>query len=65
MLFADAQVPQAEQVNTLMQLCTAATDANVQIKCIGTLECLAQHAESIDGNRVRPVFSRVHAVPRR
>ena len=47
------QIPQEAQVGVLIQLCTAAPDASVKVKCIGTLECLAQHPEAIDGNRVR------------
>ncbi|GJE89540.1 fungal symportin 1-like domain-containing protein [Phanerochaete sordida] len=49
-------VPQVEQVNVLVQLCTAASDPAVKVKCIGTLECLAQHPQSIDGNRMISQF---------
>ncbi|THG94495.1 hypothetical protein EW026_g6991 [Hermanssonia centrifuga] len=45
-------IPQEEQVKILMQLCESAADVNMKVKCIGTLECLAQHPESIDANRV-------------
>ena len=51
------QVPQVEQVNVLIQLYTAASEPAVQVKCIGTLECLAQHPASIDGNRVSAAFA--------
>ncbi|KAH9950943.1 ARM repeat-containing protein [Amylocystis lapponica] len=44
--------PDAAQVEVLMQLCGTATDARVQVKCIGTLECLAAHPEAVDANRV-------------
>lgn len=39
-------------VKVLMELCNATTDESVKVKCIGTLECLAQYPESVDGNRV-------------
>ncbi|OBZ78860.1 hypothetical protein A0H81_01356 [Grifola frondosa] len=45
-------MPSGEQVQLLMQLCGATTDVGVKVKCIGTLECLAQHAESVEANRV-------------
>ncbi|EMD42255.1 hypothetical protein CERSUDRAFT_110786 [Gelatoporia subvermispora B] len=41
-----------EQVDVLIQFCNATSDPLVKVKCIGTLECLAQHPQSIDGNRV-------------
>ncbi|KAH9923614.1 ARM repeat-containing protein [Fomitopsis serialis] len=44
-------------VKVLMQLCDAATDEGVKVKCIGTLECLAQHPGSVDANRVCTYFS--------
>ncbi|KAF7793565.1 hypothetical protein EIP86_004679 [Pleurotus ostreatoroseus] len=44
--------PQEEHVKVLMQLCDAADDDAVKVKCIGTLECLAQHPTSVDANRV-------------
>ena len=47
------QVPVDEQVQTLMKVCDSSTEARVQVKCIGTLECLAQHPDSIEANRVR------------
>ena len=37
----------------LMQLFDAMDDDAVKVKCIGTLECLAQHPTSVDANRVR------------
>lgn len=36
----------------LMQLCNGSTDSMLRVKCIGTLECLAQFPNSIDGNKV-------------
>ncbi|KAJ3534098.1 hypothetical protein NM688_g7187 [Phlebia brevispora] len=35
-----------------MQLYESSSDDAVRVKCVGTLECLAQHPESIDANRV-------------
>ncbi|KAH8111844.1 armadillo-type protein [Phellopilus nigrolimitatus] len=45
-------VPTEEQVKLLMQLCDASSDEKVKVKCIGALECLAQHPESIEANRI-------------
>lgn len=45
-------VPNEEQVQLLIQLCNSSTDPAIRVKCIGTLECLAQHPQSIDANRV-------------
>lgn len=52
-LTRSVQVAEAEQVQLLMQLCDASTDEQVKVRCIGTLECLAQHPQSIDANQVR------------
>ena len=38
----DVQIPDGEQVNVLIQQCNAADDPRLQVKYIGTLECLAQ-----------------------
>lgn len=45
-------VPNEEQVQLLIQLCNSSADLAIRVKCIGTLECLAQHPQSIDANRV-------------
>jgi len=45
-------VPQEEQIKVLIQLCDASSDLKVRVKCIGTLECLAQHPESIQTNAI-------------
>ncbi|KAH7886017.1 ARM repeat-containing protein [Phlebopus sp. FC_14] len=45
-------IPDEEQVQILINLCELSADAQVRVKCIGTLECLAQHPGSIDANRV-------------
>jgi hypothetical protein len=45
-------VPNEDQVQLLIQLCNSSTDPAIRVKCIGTLECLAQHPQSIDANRV-------------
>lgn len=48
------QVPVDAQVQLLIQFCEASSEQAVKVKCIGTLECLAQHPQSIDANRVSP-----------
>ena len=52
-----SQVPNTDQVGILMQFCDATVDPRVKVKCIGTLECLAQHPDSIEANLVRQNFS--------
>jgi hypothetical protein len=45
------QEPKPEQVQALMALCDgAAADAQLGVKCIGTLECLAQNTAFVDAN---------------
>ncbi|KAF9245889.1 ARM repeat-containing protein [Melanogaster broomeanus] len=44
-------VPDEEQVQILIKICDSSADAQVHVKCIGTLECLAQHPDFIDANR--------------
>ncbi|KXN88885.1 hypothetical protein AN958_06755 [Leucoagaricus sp. SymC.cos] len=44
--------PSEEHISLLIQFCNATSDAKVKTQCIGTLECLAQHPNSIDANRV-------------
>lgn len=46
------QVPIDHQTQILMNVCDSSTDVRVQVKCIGTLECLAQYPDSIEANRV-------------
>jgi hypothetical protein len=53
----ESQVPNEDQVQLLIQLCNSSTDPAIRVKCIGTLECLAQHPQSIDANRVSRMFS--------
>ena len=50
-------VPREDQVQLLMHLCDTAASISVRVKCIGTLECLAQHPDSIEANRVSVVLS--------
>lgn len=38
-----------------MNVCESSTEARAQVKCIGTLECLAQYPDSIEANQVRCV----------
>ncbi|KAG6876150.1 hypothetical protein C0992_000680 [Termitomyces sp. T32_za158] len=45
-------VPNEEQVTLLTQLCNTASDEKIRVRCIGTLECLAQHPQAIDGNKL-------------
>jgi hypothetical protein len=49
------QDPEAEQVQALMEFCDATTDDMTKVKCIGTLECLAQNVEAVDANKVKPI----------
>jgi len=46
-------VPHEEQIKVLVQLCDASSEPTIRVKCIGTLECLAQHPQSIQANAVR------------
>ena len=41
----------------LIQLCNATSDLRLRVKCLGTLECLAQDPNAIVNNRVRPTPS--------
>ncbi|KAJ7208068.1 armadillo-type protein [Mycena pura] len=44
--------PKPEQVQALMALCDGANaDAGLRVKCIGTLECLAQNTTFLDANK--------------
>lgn len=52
-IWKGALTPTEEQVQVLTQFCSATTDMSVKVKTIGTLECLAQHPQSVDANRVR------------
>lgn len=52
------QVPVDQQAQILMNVCDSSTRVQVQVKCIGTLECLAQYPDSIETNRVRPLVHR-------
>ncbi|KAL9716392.1 hypothetical protein Ac2012v2_000839 [Leucoagaricus gongylophorus] len=44
--------PSEEHVSLLIQFCNMSADAKVKTQCIGTLECLAQHPNSVAANRV-------------
>ncbi|KAJ3569733.1 hypothetical protein NP233_g4854 [Leucocoprinus birnbaumii] len=44
--------PNEEHISLLIQFCNASSDSKVKTQCIGTLECLAQHPNSIQANRV-------------
>ncbi|KAJ2917874.1 hypothetical protein MD484_g2591, partial [Candolleomyces efflorescens] len=43
--------PQDEQVRVLMQLCDSSSDERVRVRCVGTLECLAQYPTAIEQNK--------------
>jgi hypothetical protein len=45
-------VPNEERIKLLIQFCDASSNPRFRVKCIGTLECLAQHPESIQINGV-------------
>lgn len=45
-------LPTEEHVQVLTQFYNATSDISVKVKTIGTLECLGQHPESVDANRV-------------
>ena len=45
-------MPNEAQVALLMGLCESTSDVQVKVRCIGTLECLAQCREAVDANRV-------------
>jgi len=45
-------IPDEEKINVLIQLCNATLDSRLQVKCIGTLECLAQASIAIECNRI-------------
>ncbi|KAI0756410.1 ARM repeat-containing protein [Daedaleopsis nitida] len=45
-------VPTEEHIQVLTQFYATTTDISVKVKVIGTLECLAQHPESVDANRI-------------
>lgn len=44
--------PNDEQIKLLMQLSDSTSDPTLKVKCIGTLECLAQYPTSIPHNQV-------------
>ncbi|KAJ7623345.1 armadillo-type protein [Roridomyces roridus] len=49
--------PKPEQVQALMALCDGATaDAQLRVKCIGTLEALAQNPAFVDANATIAVY---------
>lgn len=52
-VFKGSIVPEEQHVQTLLQLSEAAgNDEILKVKCIGTLECLAQYPESVSANQV-------------
>ncbi|KAI0334008.1 ARM repeat-containing protein [Cubamyces sp. BRFM 1775] len=51
-LFKGALIPTEEQIQVLTQFCNATSDVQVKVKTIGTLECLAQHPDSLEANKM-------------
>ncbi|OSD00854.1 ARM repeat-containing protein [Trametes coccinea BRFM310] len=51
-LFKGSLAPTEEQAKVLIEFCNATADPHVKVKTIGTLECLAQHPESIETNKI-------------
>lgn len=45
--------PSSEQVGLLTQVCDSTLDGALQVKCIGTLESIAQYPHSVEVNKVR------------
>ncbi|KAF8527379.1 ARM repeat-containing protein [Hysterangium stoloniferum] len=45
-------IPDAEQVQALIEFCDAVEEDMTKVKCIGTLECLAQNTEAIEANKI-------------
>lgn len=45
-----------------MNVCDSSTEARVQVKCIGTLECLAQYPDAIEANQVGDLIHGVRIV---
>lgn len=57
--FKNIIVPEEGQVQLLVNLSDTYTgNDQMKVKLVGTLECLAQHPQSIGANRVRPSFPR-------
>ena len=57
-VFKGIIVPEEGQVQLLTRLSDEYTgNDQMKVKLVGTLECLAQHPQSISANRVRPSFS--------
>lgn len=52
-VFKGSIPPEEQHVQTLLQLSEAAgNDEGLKVKCIGTLECLAQYPNSVSANKV-------------
>jgi hypothetical protein len=54
--------PKEEQIKVLMQLCDSTKDETLRVKCVGTLECLAQFPTAIEQNKVCLVFRILYPV---
>ncbi|KAF9270677.1 ARM repeat-containing protein [Marasmius fiardii PR-910] len=51
-VYKGSLVATEEQIQILKQICSSTSDERLQVKCIGTLECLAQHPESVVANKI-------------
>ena len=61
------KIPDAEQVQLLMEICDTVPDDASKVKCIGILECVAVHSSSVEANKVFyslncPYSDRVYSV---
>jgi predicted aldo/keto reductase-like oxidoreductase len=50
------KIPDAEQVQLLMEICNTVPDDASKVKCIGILECVAVHPSSVEANKVLPLI---------
>ena len=50
-------MPHFKQIQILVEFYNASMDDAVKVKCIGTLECLAQCSEAVEANNVTVVSS--------
>ena len=46
------KIPDAEQVQLLIEICNTVPDDASKVKCIGILECVAVHPSSVEANKV-------------
>ncbi|KAF8910080.1 armadillo-type protein [Gymnopilus junonius] len=51
-IWKDTLPSSSEQINVLIQLYNATADPRLKVKCIGTLECIAQNPSAIEANKI-------------